>query len=97
MKPKRFFFLASSADGLSSQDKRQLHNAILDYKDPAKTKEGKDGCEATMGVHNHILDDVPEDTDIFFADDKKAVHSRVDHHLGVHLHGVFRRNNQIPR
>lgn len=56
---------------MSSQEKRQLHNAILDYKDPAKTKEGKGGYEATMGVHNHILDDVPEDTNVFFAMTRK--------------------------
>ena len=36
-----------SADGLTIQDKRQLHNAILDYKDPAKTKEGKDRGRVT--------------------------------------------------
>jgi len=60
-----------SPDGSTIQETRRLHNAILDYKDPTKSGEAKKGDKVEMGYHNHILDDVPEDTDVFFAMTRK--------------------------
>jgi hypothetical protein len=60
-----------SPDGLTIVETRQLHKSILEYKDPTKSKKAKEGWQTEMGVHNHILDDVPEDTDVFFAITRK--------------------------
>lgn len=56
-----------SGDGSTVKETRQLHKAVVAYKDPVKSGQSKKGFETTMGVHNHILDDVPEDTDVFLA------------------------------
>ena len=60
-----------SADGSTIQETRQLHKAILEVKDPFKSGQAKKGDKAEMGYHNHILDDVPEDTDVFYAMTRK--------------------------
>lgn len=62
-----------SPDGLTIQEKRQLHKAILEYKDPLKSRQAKQGDKPVMGFHNHILDDVPEDTDVFYAMTRKPL------------------------
>ncbi len=62
-----------TADGSTIQETRRLHNAIIEYKDFTKSKKAKQGWEAEMGVHNHILDDVPEDTDVFLAMTRKPL------------------------
>jgi hypothetical protein len=60
-----------SADGSTIQETRQMHKAILEYKDPFKSGQAKKGDKAELGVHNHILDDVPEDTDVFYTMTRK--------------------------
>jgi hypothetical protein len=62
-----------SSDGSTIQEKRRLHNAIIEYKDFTKSGKAKEGWTAEMGLHNHILDDVPEDTDVFFAMTRKPL------------------------
>lgn len=60
-----------TAHGSTIQETRKLHNTVLDYQDPFKSGKAKNGDKPEMGVHNHILDDVPEDTDVFFAMTRK--------------------------
>jgi hypothetical protein len=49
-----------SPDGAKIVVKRQLHNAIIELEPP------KDGANKLVaGVHTHVLDDTPEDTDVF--------------------------------
>jgi hypothetical protein len=48
-----------SKDGQKIVEKRQLHKAILEYR----TDKNQ---EQVAGVHIAILDDIPEDTDVFF-------------------------------
>lgn len=50
-----------SADGTKIVEKRQLHKAIIEREAPPK--DGDE--ELAMGMHTHVLDDTPEDTDIF--------------------------------
>lgn len=45
-----------SKDGLNIVEKRQLHNSIIEFR-------GQEGVEA--GFHTAVLDDIPEDTDVF--------------------------------
>jgi hypothetical protein len=60
-----------SPDGLTLLETRQLHKSIIEYKDFTKSGKAKEGWKAQMGVHNHILDDVPEDTDVLLAMTRK--------------------------
>lgn len=60
-----------SPDGSTIQETRRLHNAIIEYKDFSKSGKAKEGWKAEMGMHNHILDDAPEDTDVFLAMTRK--------------------------
>jgi hypothetical protein len=60
-----------SPDGLTLLETRQLHRAIIEYTDFTKSKKAKEGWKTEMGIHNHILDDVPEDTDVFLAMTRK--------------------------
>lgn len=60
-----------SPDGLTIQETRQLHKSIIEYKDFSKSGKAKEGWKAELGVHNHILDDVPEDTDVLLAMTRK--------------------------
>ena len=49
-----------SADGRTLVAKRQLHNALLEF-----TARGDSNHTLQAGTHTAILDDVPEDTDVF--------------------------------
>ena len=60
-----------SEDGSKILESRRLHKTILEYKVPSKAAESKDGYSGVMGFHNHVLDDVPEDTDVLFAMTRK--------------------------
>jgi len=62
-----------SPDGSTLQETRRLHKSIIEYKDFTKSKKAKEGWTAEGGYHNHILDDVPEDTDVFFAMTRKPL------------------------
>lgn len=47
-----------SGDGLRIVEKRQLHKSIIEFRhDP--------GVKTEAGVHTAVLDEVPEDTDVF--------------------------------
>ena len=48
-----------SADGSKIVEKRQLHKAIIEYK------TGDDENALQAGFHTAVLDDIPEDTDVF--------------------------------
>ncbi|HMJ08668.1 MAG TPA: hypothetical protein VK468_06665, partial [Pyrinomonadaceae bacterium] len=47
-----------SSDGTKIVETRQLHRSIIDFQIPANAKP-------ESGYHTAILDDVPEDTDVF--------------------------------
>lgn len=49
-----------TADGWTIAAERRLHNAVIEIKPP----KGDVG-EPAMGVHSHVLDETPEDTDVF--------------------------------
>jgi hypothetical protein len=49
-----------SADGVKIQGKRQLHRSVIEHE-PPKNENNK----SVAGIHTHVLDDVPEDTDVF--------------------------------
>lgn len=48
-----------SADGTKVVEKRQLHKAIIEFSVPSGENELR------AGYHTAILDDIPEDTDVF--------------------------------
>lgn len=48
-----------SADGAKIIEKRQLHKAIIEFAPPPE------GQTVKMGYHVAVLDDIPEDTDVF--------------------------------
>ena len=50
-----------SADGSRIVEKRQLHNTVIEMPAP---KRGPDE-QLAAGMHTHVLDDTPEDTDVF--------------------------------
>jgi len=52
-----------SADGRKVVAKRQLHKSVIEYEQP---KDKADQQVQVAGVHTHVLDDTPEDTDVFF-------------------------------
>ncbi len=60
-----------SADGTTIEQTRRMHKSIIETKDPIKTDAAKDGYKPVMGIHNHILDDIPEDTDVLYAMTRK--------------------------
>ena len=49
-----------SRDGTRIVEKRQLHKSIIEGPPP-----NNDGNVPVMGVHTHVLEDIPEDTDVF--------------------------------
>jgi hypothetical protein len=49
-----------SSDGTKQVSERQLHKSIIEV-DPQKEKN----LQPVGGVHTHVLDDTPEDTDVF--------------------------------
>ena len=50
-----------SKDGKKIVEKRQLHKTIIEYR-----TKGPNNESIEMGFHTAILDDMPEDTDVFF-------------------------------
>jgi hypothetical protein len=50
-----------SPDGTRIVAKRQLHNSIIEKEMPKEAGSNK----VAVGYHTHVLDDVPEDTDVF--------------------------------
>lgn len=50
-----------SSDGTKIQAKRQLHKAIIENEPP---RDG-DQQQVAGGIHTHVLDETPEDTDVF--------------------------------
>jgi hypothetical protein len=48
-----------SADGLKIIEKRQLHISIIEFSTPLDLQE------VEAGYHTAVLDDIPEDTDVF--------------------------------
>jgi hypothetical protein len=53
-----------SADGTKILEKRQMHKTVL---------EERIGKNTQLGFHTHVLSDVPEDSDVFYASTRKAV------------------------
>jgi hypothetical protein len=49
-----------SADGTRIQAKRPLHKSVIE-NEPPKDKDQRQ----VAGIHTHVLDEVPEDTDVF--------------------------------
>ena len=49
-----------SSDGRSLLERRRLHNTVLEY-----TRMQKPGASAVASTHTAVLDDRPEDTDVF--------------------------------
>ncbi len=49
-----------SADGTKIVSKRQLHKAVIEVE-PPKDRDN----QLVAGMHTHVLDDIPEDTDVF--------------------------------
>jgi hypothetical protein len=56
-----------SSDGRAIRDKRRLHNAVLEYGPPQKGG----GARIEAGYHTAVLDDRPEDTDVFLVLSRK--------------------------
>lgn len=55
-----------STDGREIRDKRRLHNTVLEYGPPRA-----DGARLEAGYHSAVLDDRPEDTDVFLVLSRK--------------------------
>ena len=49
-----------SSDGREIREKRRLHNTVLEYGPPERG-----GAKIEAGYHSAVLDDRPEDTDVF--------------------------------
>ncbi len=49
-----------SADGTKIVGKRQLHKSVIEVEPPKDKKQ-----QQVAGIHSHVLDDIPEDTDVF--------------------------------
>lgn len=56
-----------SQDGSKIVEKRQLHKSILESSAPANSKE------VVAGFHTAVVDDVPEDTDVFYVLTRKPI------------------------
>jgi hypothetical protein len=56
-----------SKDGDRIVEKRQLHKSVIDNPPPKD-----DGNVPVMGIHTHVLDSIPEDTDVFHVLRKEA-------------------------
>lgn len=54
-----------SADGTKILEKRQMHKTVL---------EENIGTHPEFGFHTHVLSDIPEDSDVFYALTRKAAH-----------------------
>jgi hypothetical protein len=55
-----------SGDGTKIIDRRQMHRSVQEESLPT------DGSRPFFGFHSHILSDLPEDSDIFYAMTRKA-------------------------
>jgi hypothetical protein len=53
-----------SQTGAEIVEKRQLHNSIIEFKGPSGSQPGETR-KVDGGFHTAVLDDVPEDTDVF--------------------------------
>jgi hypothetical protein len=51
-----------SADGTKIMSKRQLHKSVIEVEPPKDNNN-----QQVAGMHTHLLDDTPEDTDVFHA------------------------------
>ncbi len=49
-----------SADGIKIHGKRQLHKSVIENEPP-----GDGDRKQVAGIHTHVLDETPEDTDVF--------------------------------
>lgn len=49
-----------SADGTKIQAKRQLHWSVIENESPRDKDQ-----QQVAGIHTHVLDEIPEDTDVF--------------------------------
>jgi hypothetical protein len=49
-----------SADGTKIISKRQLHKSVIEVEPPKDANN-----QQVAGIHTHVLDDIPEDTDVF--------------------------------
>ena len=49
-----------SADGTKVIEKRQLHRSVIENEPPKDENQ-----QVAGGIHTHVLDDTPEDTDVF--------------------------------
>ena len=49
-----------SEDGSQVLEKRQLHKTVIEIEPPEE-----DGKQQSAGIHTHILEAIPEDTDVF--------------------------------
>jgi hypothetical protein len=51
-----------SADGRTVLERRRMHDAVIEYTAPTSPREG---MTLEANYHTAVLDDVPEDTDVF--------------------------------
>ncbi len=74
-----------SADGTEILEKRQMHKSVV---------EEAASRERVFGVHSHVLSDVPEDSDVFYANTRKAAKGELiiskTHCYAINPSGVFR-------
>jgi hypothetical protein len=56
-----------SSDGRQIREKRRLHNTVIEYGPPQQ----RDGEQLEAGYHTAVLDDRPEDTDVFLVLSRK--------------------------
>jgi len=49
-----------SGNGIKVIEKRQLHKAVIENEPP-----NQEGNQQVAGIHTHVLDDTPEDSDVF--------------------------------
>jgi hypothetical protein len=55
-----------SEDGNKVIEKRQMHKAVIEYDQPKQK-----GNQQVAGMHTHVLDDIPEDSDVFLVVTRK--------------------------
>ncbi len=70
-----------STDGSTIVEKRQLHKSILET-----TQQAPAGARIAAGTHNHVLSNVPEDTDVFFVLTRRPL---MPEYVGVGNHRVY--------
>ena len=80
--------------GLRIIEKRQLHNAVIES--PSRRSRAPT-TSSRAGMHTHVLDDIPEDTDVFHVLTTKTGRTRDHHHREVCLRHRSQRRDQIRR